>query len=251
MKLRYAAVIMDTHRPYHDQRAYNLLLRVMKDLPSLDEIVLIGDYGEFISVGSHPKDPDLEGLLSNELKSVNDGLDQLDKLFPRSKKVFIEGNHEYRLSRFIRDKAPQLYGSIDAKRLLRIDERRDWKWVPYGPDQQHKVLGSKLYARHEPSGGGEHCAAGTVKKSGCSVIFGHVHRIQEFQTVMLNGQNHRGITSGWLGDKNHKVFRYVKNHWQWALGSNIVTVLPDGSFFANTVHIIDYKCIYGGKLYVG
>lgn len=250
-RLRYALVIPDTHRPYHDARAYNLMLKVAQSLPSVDEVTLLGDYGEFVSVGIHPKDPDLEGQLSNELRSINDGLDQLDKLFSRAKKTFIEGNHEYRFSRFIRDKAPQLYGITTAKELLHIPERKNWKWIPYGPDQDHQILGSKLHARHEPVGSGEYVAANTVKRAGCSVIFGHVHKIQEHQVVMLNGNNHRGITPGWLGNKKHKIFNYVPNHHQWALGFAITTILPDGSFFNENIHIIDYKCTYGGKLFVG
>ena len=249
--VKHALIIPDTHIPFHDKRAYKLMLQVAKNaVPKLNGVYILGDFGEFASVSSHPKDPDIESRFSKELEAVNAHLDELDELFPEAEKVFIEGNHEYRFSRFLRDKAPQLFEVTNAKSLLKMDDR-GWKWIPYGPNQKVKVLGSKLYARHEPTSGGEHVAAGTVKKSGASVIFGHVHKIQEHQTVMLNGDNHRGITCGWLGDKNHKVFNYTQSHNQWALGFAIVTVLPDGTFFSQTLHIINYQVVYGGKVYRG
>lgn len=250
MKSKTAIIIPDTHIPYHDVRAYKLMLKVAKAAQP-DEVVILGDFGEFASVGSHPKDPDLNNKLEFEIGETNQALDELDHLFPKATKVFIEGNHEHRLTRFIRDKAPELFGLVDARRLLNIHSRRNWRWVPYTPDQKYRVLNSHLYARHEPKGGGEHVAASTVKKGGKSVIFGHVHRIQEFQTVDMEGNNYRGITCGWLGNQKHKIFNYVKDHHQWALGFTVVKVLEDKSFYAQTVHIINYRCVYGDKLYVG
>lgn len=249
--LKTALIIPDTHVPYHDKRAYDLMLKVAKDQKRIDEIVILGDFGDYYAVSSHAKDPDLESLLEYEVNEVNKKLDQLDKLFPRAKKVFIEGNHENRLTRYVRDKAPELFGLVDSPSLLKIKERKNWSWIEYGPRQKYRVLKSKLYARHEPMGGGKHCAAGTVDKAGHSVIFGHVHRIQEFQSVDIDDRNHRGITCGWLGEKKHKVYEYVKNHHQWALGFSLVKVFPDKSFHNQTLHIINYRCVYGNKVYKG
>lgn len=249
MKIQRALIIPDTHVPYHDKKAFSLMLRAVKtEHPDLAEIVLLGDFGEFASVGSHPKDPQMDRSFQREVKAVRDELDRLDKLFPKANKVYIEGNHCDRLTRYLRDVAPELDGLVEAKELL-LKGRKKWTWVDYGPGQQYSVLGSKLLARHEPTGGGEHCAAGTVKSCGASVIFGHVHRIQEFQTVDIEGKNHRGITPGWLGDANHPIFNYVKKHHQWALGFSLVTVLPKGLWFNQTIHIINHKLVLNGKVY--
>jgi len=251
MPIKTALVIPDVHFPFEDRAAYNLMLKVAKSVKKIDEVVLLGDFAEFQSVSNHPKDPDFQKSLTKESDYVNKKLDELDRLFPRAKKVFIEGNHEYRLYRYIRDRAPELDGVFNWVKLLRLDKRKHWKVIPYGPDQKYQVLGSKLYARHEPAGTGEHAAAGTIRKTGNSVIFGHIHRIQEYQTVMLDGRNHRGISAGWLGDKRHSVFNYVKGHHQWALGFAIVSVLPSQLFFCQMVHIINNTCMYGGKLFRG
>lgn len=252
MKSKICLVIPDTHVPYHDEQAYNLMLKVAKD-QKLDEIVLLGDFGEFQAVSTHAKDPSFEKSLKKETALVNKKLDELDLLFPKAKKVYIEGNHEYRLYRYIRDRAPELDGVFNWMDLLRLKERKNWSWIPYGPDQKYAVLKSKLFARHEPASGGAHAAALTIQKTGNSVIFGHIHRIQEYQSVMLDGRCHRGITPGWLGDQKHQVFDYVKGHHQWSLGFSIVTVLPDQSFYCQIVHIIVvrgvYRCVFGNKVY--
>jgi predicted phosphodiesterase len=248
MKKKTALVIPDCHIPYHCKEAFDLMLKVAKD-QRIDEIVLLGDFGEFQSVSTHAKDPSFQKSLVNEAKSVNKELDRLDRLFPHANKVYIEGNHEYRLYRYIRDRAPELDGIFNWMDLLKLNQRKKWKWIPYSPDQRYPILKSKLLARHEPSSGGAHSAALTIQKTGNSVIFGHIHRIQEYQTVMLDGRCHRGITPGWLGDQNHEVFNYVKGHHQWGLGFAIVHVLPDKHFHAQVVHIINGKCAYGGRVY--
>jgi UDP-2,3-diacylglucosamine pyrophosphatase LpxH len=250
MKIKTALIIPDCHIPYHDERAYNLMLKVGKSV-NPNEIVLLGDYADFYAVNSHGKSGKLLANLKTEVNAVNQKLDELDGLFPKANKVFLEGNHEFRLERFLNDKAPELFDCVNVPHLFKLKERKNWKFVEYGPEQKYKVLKSKLYARHEPLGGGANVANTTVTKCGGSVIFGHVHRIQEYQTVMIDGGNHRGITCGWLGDHRSEVMKYIKGHHQWAQGFSVVTVLPDGTFYAQTIHIINYKCVYGGKVFVG
>lgn len=245
--MKKVLIIPDCHHPFADLRAYNLMLAVAEDIKP-DEVVILGDFADFYGVNSHGKDPRIDILLRDEITYVNEKLDEIDSLFPDAKKVFIEGNHEWRLARYISNKAPELYGLVEAKDLFRMDDR-GWTWVPYTPNQHYQVAGSKLYARHEPLAGGKHVAQNTVEKAGCSMIFGHTHRIQEAQIVTLDGGNHRGISSGWLGDKNHPAFSYVKGIAQWALGFSMVDVLDNGTFFNNLIHIIDYKCKYDGYFY--
>jgi predicted MPP superfamily phosphohydrolase len=147
--LKRALIIPDTHLPYHDKRAYKLMIKVAKELDP-HEIVILGDYADFYSVSSHGKDPTILGLLIDEVESVNKHLDELDDLFPRAKKVYICGNHEHRLERYLCDKAPALFGITSIEHLFKLNLRPNWKFVPYGPRQNHKVLGSYLNARHEP-----------------------------------------------------------------------------------------------------
>lgn len=254
MKMRNALIIPDCHFSQKneescDYRAYKLMLKVAKK-QKIDEIVILGDFADFYGVNAHGKNPSINNELKDEISRVKFELKKLRRMFPKAKIVYIEGNHEFRLARYMANKAPELFGLVDLSTILAFSELKI-KYVPYTPDQKYNVLGSKLIARHEHIAGGVHVAHSTVVKAGCSVIFGHCHRIQESQVVMMDGSNLRGIACGWLGNKDHASMQYVKNHHQWSLGFAIVSVLNNGTWFCDLKHIIDYKVIHQGEIING
>lgn len=248
--LKCAGIIPDTHRPFHDKRAYALMLQVFKELAP-DEIVILGDYADIYNLTGHGKDASVVTSLVNEIEDVNAGLDELDSLFPKSKKVYLQGNHEYRFERYINTKCPELFGVTQFDFLLNISKRSNWKYVHYGPNQRYKVLNSYLTARHEPLASS---AKATASKALCSLVYGHIHRIEESHLVGLDGTNHVCFSVGWLGDKSlDKIFGYVKTHHQWQLGFGLVYVDDkSGYFYHQKIHILDnYTCVVNGKLFKG
>lgn len=251
-KIKTALIIPDCHFSAEescDYRAYSLMLKVAQK-QKIDEVVILGDFCDFFGISSHSKSPASSNKLIDEVERVKKELQKLRKVFKKAKIVFIQGNHEYRLERYIQNNAPELFGLLNLPELLDF-AALNIHFIPYGPSQLYQVLKSKLYARHEPISGGVNFAHGTVVKAGCSVIFGHVHQIQESQTVMIDGNNHRGIACGWLGNKNHPIMSYVKNHHQWSQGFALVTVLGNGTFFCEMKHIIDYKVVHKGEVVNG
>jgi predicted phosphodiesterase len=246
--MKLALLIPDTHRPYHDKKAYKLMIHAVSQL-KIDEIVVLGDYADFYAVSSHGRDPRVAQMLVEEIDDVNAGLDELDALFPAAKKIFIEGNHEYRLERYLMNQAPGLFGVTDTRSILKLNSRPNWGFVSYGPNQAYKVLGSKLYARHEPLG---RTSEMTARKAMCSVTFGHIHRIQLNSAVAMDGSQHTAFCCGWLGDKKQNmIFDYVKTHHDWQLGFSLVYVDENtGQFYPVIVPISDnYTCVVNGRGY--
>lgn len=248
--LKLSVLIPDSHVPYHDKKAFKLLKKVMlhykKDIA---EIVILGDYADFFAVNSHGKHPKLMHTLEEEVDGVKKELDWLDHNFPRAKKVFIEGNHEYRLARFIYNNAPALFGTTSTEGILEFHKRPNWKFIHYTPQQAYKVMGSYLTARHEPLASS---AKATASKALCSLTYGHIHRIEESHLVGLDGTNHVCFSVGWLGDKRiDEVYSYVKGHHQWQLGFGLVWVdTKTRYFYHNKVHILDnYTCVIDGKIF--
>ena len=245
-----AVLIPDTHVPFEDKRAVSLLKKVMKHYKkSIKEITFLGDFGDFYAVNAHGRHPQLLHTLQEEVGAVNKYFDYFTEEFPKAKKVFIEGNHEYRLARFIEKNCPQLFGVTDTPYILKLFERPNWRYVAYGPNQSHKVLGSYLTARHEPLSSS---AKATAAKALCSLVYGHIHRIEESHIVGLDGSNHVCFSVGWLGDKKKdKVYGYVKGHHQWQLGFGLVWVCPKTKYFYHQkVHIMDnYTCVIDGKVF--
>lgn len=243
--LKCALIIPDTHRPFHDKKAYNLMLEAASGV-GVDEVVILGDYADFYSVSSHSRDPRIFNMLQDEVVDVLAGLEEIDQVFKGAQKVYIEGNHEYRLERYLTDKAPALFGITSTIDVLHLRERPGWRFLSYEPDQSYNVLGSKLVARHEPPGSSAKLAA---TKALCSVTYGHIHRIEESHIVGLDGTNHVAFSVGWLGNKNTNVFKYVKGHWQWQLGFGLVWVdTSNGFFYHQKIHILDnYTCVVNGQ----
>lgn len=252
MGMRLAVLIPDTHRPYHNRKAYNLMIKIMEDLKDqIDEIVILGDYADFYFCNSHGKSPDMLNTLVKEIVDVNEGLNELDHKFPEIKKVFLEGNHEFRLERYLASKAPDLFGLTSVEHILEFNRRTNWKFISYGHNQAHKVLGSKLYARHEPLASS---AKATASKALCSLVYGHIHRIEESHIVGMDGTNHVSFSLGWLGDKrNESIYGYVKSHHQWQMGFGLVWVdEKTGYFYHEKIHILDnMTAVVNGKLYKG
>jgi hypothetical protein len=251
MGLKLALLIPDCHIPYQNKKAYNLMIKIAKDLCP-DEVVILGDYADFYSVSSHAKDPRVVNILIDEVAEVNKKLDELDEKFPNAKKIYLEGNHENRLERYLVDRAPALFGVTETRFLFDIDKRPNWRFIPYGPRQKHSVLGSYLYAKHTPLA---NSAKATVTKALCSLVYGHIHSMEENHIVGMEGTNHVAFSVGWLGDKNQDlVFSYVKNHHQWQLGFGLVYVNDKTKcFYHQKIHILEsddkYSCVVNGKYY--
>lgn len=252
MELETVLIVPDVHKPFHHVKAYNLMLKAAQFI-NPKHIYILGDYADFYSVSSHQKHPEVFSMLKDEVVNVLMGLDQLDEMFPDAKKVFIEGNHEHRLERYLCERAPALFGVTSIEHVLELSGRPNWKFVPYGPNQQCAVAGSKLIARHEPLASS---AKATAAKALCSLVYGHIHRIEESHIVGLDGSNHLSFSLGWLGDKRHdKVFDYVKNHHQWQLGFGLVYVDPKSHlFFHQKIHILEFgskvQCVVNGKRFI-
>lgn len=253
MKLKKALLIPDCHRPYHHRKAYSLMIDAALDV-GVDEIIILGDYGDIFFLNGHGnRDASVPNLFINEIDDINKGLDELDLKFPKATKIYLQGNHEYRFERYIEARCPELFGITEFKNLIKIDQRINWKFISYGPNQSHKVLGSHLRARHEPLASS---AKATASKALCSLTYGHIHRIEESHIVGLDGKNHVSFSVGWLGDKRmDKIFGYVKSHHQWQMGFGLVYVDPKTNLFHHSkIPILEKEntvsCVVNGKLYV-
>lgn len=212
------AVLNDIHLPYEGP-AYYKALDLMRLFPNLQGIYLNGDVAEIESVSSHPKSPLAQQTLLYELEYVNKKFDQLESMFKYVPVHYVCGNHEYRIYRYVRDVAPQLWGVLNTPKLLNFDRRPQFQFYDYGPNQLVKVGKCKnLYVRHEPLSGGAMHAKGTAEKSVVSLIYGHTHVYQSYTHKKFGPAPYTvtAISNGWLGDITKSCFDYrgPKDNWQ-------------------------------------
>lgn len=247
---RKALIVPDTHAPYHHKRAIELVFTMAKDTPGLTEIVLLGDFADFYGVNGHGKHPGMMHLLTKEIDHVNEILDLIDREFPDVKKVYIEGNHEYRLERYIVNNAPALFGVTQWDYLFKLNERPNWKAINYGPMQYYKVLGSDLFARHEPYSMSS--AKASLAKCSANLVYGHIHRREYAIARRPDGKRVINFSPGWLGDfRKKEVFGYVSNPPLWEMGAAIVTVEGNSPDFNLQMIEFDERvtCLYNGRMY--
>lgn len=238
-------IIPDCHAPYHDERAWKLMLKAARQFkPHI--IVHCGDLADFYAVSSHSKDPSRKHQLKDELKEVKRLRKQLDALGAK-RKVFIEGNHEDRLRRYLEEKAPELFGMFDTDSLLGLSEN-GWEFVAY--KEATKV--GKVWFTHDTGNSGLYTTARALAAFQHSVVIGHHHAIQYAVEGDAVGGHRVGAQFGWLGDVKqidymHKI-RAMRN---WSLGFGVGYKDTDGTVFLQPVPIVGYRCCLEGKVFRG
>lgn len=223
-------IIPDLHIPYHCNKYLSLVFKVLKEL-NPQEVVLLGDVGDFYSVNSHGNTKGELRNLNKEIGQVQGFLKKLREIIPDAKLVYIEGNHEDRLQRYILKEASMFDGIVSFEGLLKLKECGVDEFVSYEPEQSYDILGAgQIFARHTPLSVSQNSARLSLTKSFCSLLYGHIHRIEEAHCTSLNGEDMVAQSVGWGGDSKHPIFGYVKGHHQWQQGFGVVTKFGDTLF---------------------
>lgn len=234
--------IPDTHRPYHDQRAVDVMLKVGKAMRP-DRIVILGDFGDFYCTSRHPKDPTRQRDLELEVASSNEGLDAIDALGAKEK-VFISGNHEDNLSRYLVEKAPELFNMVKVEKLFQLKER-GWKYVSY---KSYTKIG-KIYVTHETGHAGQNAHLSSATKFGGNTVIGHTHRCAISYKTTVTGRSYVAAMFGWLGDRSKAEYMHKVNTTDWMLGFGIGHEDRSGNMHLKACPIVDYSTEYNGKIY--
>lgn len=229
-------IIGDIHIPFHDPKALSLILNIFKDA-KVDEIVLNGDVLDFYNVNSYGKHPDVQEALVDELAAGKDFLTSLRKMFPKQKITFIEGNHCYRLDKYIIQNCPVFWNMITLEKQLGLADLK----IDYIRYNSWYALNDKLRVQHSPPSYGVNGARTSLqKKVDMSYIYGCTHRVQMASTTGDSGSVYQCYYNGWLGSttltKQHKqVFSYAKGHENWQKAGIIADIHDKENF---TIHPI-------------
>jgi metallophosphoesterase superfamily enzyme len=235
------AAISDVHYPFEDSYAIQICKAYLKDYKP-DMIVMNGDMVDFYSVSKYEKDPERKLDLQQEIDYSVEKLEEWVYEFPDTEFVYLEGNHEQRLKRFLKSNASALL----SMRTLDIEKNLNLKsigiqWV--GSETEYQI-GNLLFTHgHKARRHAGTTARGHFEDFGCSVIVGHIHRLAVGYKRNKNG-NHVMIENGTLCDLDVEYCKFPD--WQ----HGFCTIDFDGDDFAvNTCAIDDYKLIVGNKVY--
>lgn len=182
--------------------------------------------------------------LHDEIYQANIALDDLQEASPEARIIYISGNHEHRLNRYIGKHAPALDGMVNLQELLSLADR-NIKWVAYGDYARH----NHVLITHDLGKAGENAHRMARKKAGTNIVIGHTHRLGIEYEGSLKGA-HFGAHFGWLGSAK------ASEGYKDKIGHQVDSVLGFGWAFedGNCLHtqaipILNYTCVVGGELY--
>lgn len=235
--------VPDTHVPFEDPRAWSLMMTVARALRP-EHIVILGDFADMWAVSAHDKSPTRRDSLDSEMAAVAQRLNELDSLGARTR-VYCEGNHEDRLTRYITRAAPELFDFVAFPKIQRLAER-GWTWVPY---REHHRIG-KVFVTHDLGQAGVYAAARARATMGGNVVIGHVHRMGVHYASTAEGTGHVSASFGWLGDATQAKYLPAAKRAEWQLGFGLGYMEPaTGHVHLQAVPIVDYRCVVEGALF--
>lgn len=164
-------VASDIHFPYEDKNAIKAFLDFIKR-NVVDTIVLNGDILDMYDVSSFDKSPERINSLQKELDKAYKFFGQIRKICPEAKIIFVRGNHEFRLERYLM-KHPELF-SLDALKLPNLLRLKDFN-IGYEP-KAFKLGSLKITHGSIVRKFSSYTAHAELDKNDCSGISGHTHR---------------------------------------------------------------------------
>jgi len=236
-------LIPDCHHPYVDKNAWDLMLKAASIFKP-DHTIILGDFADFYGVSSHSKDPNRALKLKDEIEATKLALDQVIKIGAKNN-VFVSGNHEDRLERYLRDRAPELFNFISIPKILELKEK-GFKYIPY--KQAYKI--GKLNVTHDTGVAGRYAHYKALDTFQHNIIIGHTHRIGYAVEGDAQGNRHLGAMIGWLGDVAEIDYMHqVKARKEWSLGFGTGHMdTKTGVVYVTPVPIINGTVLIEGKL---
>lgn len=252
-KIYKVIVLPDLQVPYHDKRSLKAVEKYMAD-NTWDEYVNLGDFMDLDCISSHNANNIRQVEAKRIFKDYEVGNEILDrhqaiikKHNPKAKFTLLEGNHDYRIERYL-DQFPQLEGLIEIENGLKL-KQRGFKWVRcYQKGELHKI-GHAYF--HHGRFTNQYYARKMVEYYGVNIFFGHNHDIQGFSKVNY-GKNKTlvGQSLGCLCEYEQSYIKGNPTNWQQAFG--IFYFLPNGHFTYYIARIFQHRFISPeGKIYDG
>jgi hypothetical protein len=229
-------LLYDVHVPFHEPKAVEAAIRYGKD-QKVTGILFPGDLQDCAAV-SHWQSA-LKRDFDRELERFIDFLDFIEQEFPEQEKVWLPGNHEYRLARYYQAKAPELKGiplqSFDTVFAL---EQRKITFLEY----QQIIMAGKLPIIHGHEfkmSTAVNPARGLLLKAQTWAMCGHYHRTSEHTGKDLRGTLLTTWSVGCLCDLSPDYAPYGN----WNHGFATVNVEKNGSF-----EVVNKRILPSGKI---
>lgn len=247
-------VVPDPHaHPDHDNERANWLGQLIMDVKP-DKVIVLGDMWDMASMSGYDKGKKSFHGKSYK-KDIDAGLDFDERLWAplrkakkkRPRRVFIEGNHEFRLKKLL-DLQPELEGTVGFNDLdlgYNYDDIVEYTGNTPGIIEVDGIH----YAHYFVSGvmgrpvGGEHPAYSLLTKQFTSCTCGHIHTTDFAVRTLVNGKRIQGMVAGVYQDYDSSWAGEVNKLW-WR-GVIVKRNVDNGAYDPEWISIEALKKTYG------
>ena len=229
--------IGDLHIPYHSIEPIRLALKYGQQ-NGVNTIYINGDLIDCYSISRFSKDPSMMGL-KEEIELTAQFLRNLRALFPQASIYYKIGNHDERLDKYAKEKAPDLLKAGAIRSLPELLGCADLGIEIIESKQLAKAGKLFVIHGHEYGGSGSVNVARNLNvKAQDNVLTHHFHRDQEFISKPLNDKPIGAWSIGCLCGLNPDYMPF--NNWLWGFAHQVID--DNGDF------TLSNKKIIGGQI---
>lgn len=243
--MRSWLVVPDIHVPFHCKRYINLTIKILKS-HSFAGIVQLGDAIDAWQLSTYDKDPARRNTILDDISEYNEILNKWSRCLSRGSVIHqCEGNHSYRLHRYISRNARDLHDIVrPIPELLHIKERNaaggvQFKWHPYNKWNSCQIGDCVLFHGFYFN---QHVAMTNLNKYRVSTISGHTHRLQ-----YVSDGTHFAVSLGHGSDEHLTAHQPTPTGWQQAMA--VLNVDKEGKTSVEIISVKDGKAVFRGKVY--
>ena len=232
----------DAHVPFQDNGALSTALAFLRYYKP-QVVFQLGDLLDFYSLSRFDRNPDRILSLPDELEEAKDVLRRIREAAPWARFLFLRGNHEYRLTKYLWRKAPELSGlkSLKIEELLDLYSRRI-EYIESGTMTFHDFVVKHGNLVRSKSG---YTATGELEKVGTSGLSGHSHRLSQVYRRNVGGM-FSWTECGCLCSLNPEYMEGQVPDWEHGLAYG--TYERDGNRFeVHLAPIIKAKILFQGQ----
>lgn len=158
-----------------------------------DNIFLNGDVIDFTSLSKYPQHASSTRSALGDIKATKRFLTRLRRTFPKTRIVFVLGNHGVRMDKYLSDFAPELYPFMSLEEILELDKLKiEYKFSIHKENtfEFHDMLIGHFNKFAAKPG---YTASALIDKCGISLIQGHVHKAAIIHKTLHGGRILTGI----------------------------------------------------------
>lgn len=234
-------IISDLHVPYHDPSALGVMLK-MQQYYKPKNVIMNGDMLDCVQLSRFSKDPqDPESFKAH----IVDLCIIIRKMQKYSNVIYIEGNHEARVGKYINDHAPALFGLVSIEGLLKRHLTKKVEYVRTTPGESMRTWYDELLIGHFGKASKNTCYTVKllVEKYMTNVVQAHTHRLGEYAIRGYNGIL-RGWENGCLCDLDPSYI--AKPNWQQGF---LVYTGNKERWNTEIVHIENGETMFRGRVF--